>query len=262
MFQFVLPIETLPDEYYEIMDEVEGVYYTPITNPEFKVQGCVKLELDKNNPSTKKIILFPLSLKASFDNSEDNVKKLIKSGYQISIILKDIETASASDLERYSEFLKNMVSFLTNFDFSHEESPLNIITDRIHLRTMNNCDAGVSSITFAPDCKFYLCPAFYYDGDSPLDVDNDGLIIPNHHLLKIGNAPICSHCDAFQCHRCIYLNKKGTREVNTPTRNQCLIAHLERNASRLLASNLKWIDGEERIPKLSYLDPFELLQRK
>lgn len=172
------------------------------------------------------------------------------------------EVATAQDLEKYSSFLIRMVEYLVKLNFPPTESPLNIITDRIYLNVMNNCNAGVSSITFAPDGKFYLCPAFYYDGIDPLEVNKDGVVIPNQHLLRIENAPICSNCDAYQCHRCIYLNQKGTREFNTPTRNQCILSHLERNASRILASQLNWIDEDGCIPTISYIDPFEITQRK
>lgn len=261
IFQFLLPIETLPLEYYQIMNEVEGVLYTPFSDAKFDIEGCVKVEMP-NDSRSKKILLLPLSITSPFDEIELKLSYLINSGYQISIILKDIEYATTQDLERYSEFLKRMVGIITNLHFSQEDSPLNIITDRIHLNTMNNCNAGVSSITLAPDGRFYLCPAFYYEGDDPISVHKDGVVIPNQHLLKIENSPICSHCDAFQCHRCIFLNKKGTREVNTPTRNQCLVAHIERNASRILATNLDWIDADKDIPELSYLDPFEIIHKK
>lgn len=261
LFQFLLPTSPLPKEYYQIMNEVESVLYTPFNNSEFDIKGCVKVEVPKDSTSNG-IILVPMSLTSPFNNIERSLIHLMNNGYQVSIVLKDIEDASAQDLERYSHFLNRMVNYLTNLHFSQKESPLNIITDRIHLKAMNNCNAGVSSITLAPDGNFYLCPAFYYDGVSPLASNTDGIIIPNQHLLKIENSPICSHCDAFQCHRCIYLNKKGTREVNTPTRNQCVIAHLERKASRLLAVNIDWIDEDESIPELSYIDPFEIIQRK
>lgn len=259
LFQFLMPLEPLPQEYYQIMNEVESVFYTPFSS-DVDIKDCVKVEVSKDSASSK-IILVPLSLTSPFNDIERKLIHLINGGYQVSIILKNIELASAQDLERYSDFLKSMVAYLSARTFSKKESPLNIITDRIHLNTMNNCNAGVSSITLAPDGKFYLCPAFYYDGSKPITLNKDGIVIPNQHLLKVENSPICSHCDAFQCHRCIFLNKKGTREVNTPTRNQCIVAHLERNASRLLATSLDWINEDDDIPEISYLDPFEIVKK-
>lgn len=260
-FQFIMPFDPLPIEYTQLIKDVDGVCYTPLTNSEIDIKGCVKIEAT-NDHSSKDILLVPISLKSPFHNIERSLIKLINNEFRISIILRNIEDANAQDLERYSDFLKNMVEFLTNIYFPQKESPLNIITDRLYLSKMNNCNAGLSSITFAPDGNFYLCPAFYYERSTPLNVNKDGIIIPNKYLLKLENAPICSNCDAFHCHRCIYLNQKGTREVNTPTRNQCIVSHIERSASRLLASKLNWIKEDECIPSVDYLDPFEITQRK
>lgn len=51
-----------------------------------------------------------------------------------------------------------------------------------------------------------------------------------------------------------------TYEVNTPSHEQCVISHLERNASRLLLSNIRkhgtFLPNKE-IKEIKYLDPFE-----
>jgi len=261
LFQFVLPVEPLPDEYYKIMDKVDNVQY--ISQPEtvYDIEGCVKISV-KNAPTSKEVLLVPISLISPIKDIELKLFNLIRRGFQVSVMLRDIENATTLDIEKYSQFLNRMVEFLTKHPFSQEESPLNILTDRLYLKAMNNCNAGVTSITFAPDGNFYLCPAFYYDGKEPLMTNSEGVIMLNKHLLELDYAPICLNCDAFQCHRCIYLNQKGTREINTPTHNQCIISHLERNASRLLGTNLTWINENECLPEISYLDPFELTIKK
>ena len=129
------------------------------------------------------------------------------------------------------------------------------------LSEMNNCRAGETTITLAPNGNFYICPAFYYDNmdDSVGDVNN-GLFIPNQHLYKLDYAPICCHCDAYQCKRCIWLNRRMTLEVNTPSHEQCVAAHLERNASLKLLRNLQRNGNvflEHEIKEINYLDPFE-----
>lgn len=260
LFQFILPCDVLPEEYYKVMSEVENVIYIPCPEEETGIKGCIRI-LDKND-QRRKILLVPISLIGPLVTVESKLKDLLQRGYQISVIHKDVESATSHDLERYDIFLKHMVAFLAKLNIVKNNSPFNIITDRLYLNTMNNCNAGVSTITFAPDGRFYLCPAFYYDAGSPLVVNDYGVEILNQYLLKIENAPICSNCDAFQCHRCVYLNQKGTHEINTPTRNQCIISHLERNASRLLASQIEWINEEEQIPQIEYLDPFEKIIRK
>ncbi|GHS94395.1 hypothetical protein AGMMS50239_18130 [Bacteroidia bacterium] len=83
--------------------------------------------------------------------------------------------------------------------------------------------------------KFYICPAFYLADENNFVGDlTQGLIIKNKQLYQITYAPICSNCDTYQCKRCVWLNKKTTLEINTPSHEQCVTAHLERNASREL----------------------------
>ena len=84
--------------------------------------------------------------------------------------------------------------------------------------------------------------------------------IKNKQLYRLDHAPICRHCDAWQCKRCIWLNRKTTLEVNTPSHEQCVVAHLERNASRELLENIRkhgMFLPETEIKEIDYLDPFD-----
>ena len=141
---------------------------------------------------------------------------------------------------------------------------------------MNNCNAGCENITLAPDGKFYVCPAFYQaqqkdgsektigeecaKGFSTGDLKN-GLDVKNAPLYQLNHAPLCRKCDAYQCRRCVWLNRKTTYEVNTPSHEQCVAAHLERNASRALLNNIRkhgsFLPNMPEIKEITYLDPFE-----
>mgnify|MGYP002625456439 CR=1 FL=1 len=167
---------------------------------------------------------------------------------------------------------------------------VNILTDRLQLDKMHNCDAGVNNITVAPNGHFYLCPAFYYDERMGInnrlnhhkpqhdysvgDIDA-GLQIPNQQLLKLDHAPLCRICDAYHCKRCVWLNQRLTWDANTPSHQQCVLAHLERNASRELQMMLFEApeDGcvantadepsasrviPNEIKEITYLDPFDV----
>ena len=129
------------------------------------------------------------------------------------------------------------------------------------LEKMNNCGAGDSNITLAPNGKFYVCPAFYYENEENCIGDlKHGLDIKNPQLYKLNFAPICRHCDAYQCKRCIWLNRKITLEVNTPSHEQCVVAHLERNTSRELLENIRkhgMFMPDIEIKEIDYLDPFD-----
>ena len=138
---------------------------------------------------------------------------------------------------------------------------LNILSDRLVLTNMNNCEAGVKHITFAPNGKFYICPGFYFDDENDSIGDlASGINIKNQQLYKLEYAPICRTCDAFQCKRCVYLNRKTTLEVNTPSHEQCVVSHLERNCTKDLldkARNAIPELAEKEITEIDYLDPFD-----
>ena len=146
---------------------------------------------------------------------------------------------------------------------SGKSPQLNLLTDRIMLDKMNNCGAGETTVTLAPDGRFYVCPAFYFsaDGYAIGDLAN-GLEIKNSQLYQLDHAPLCRRCDAWQCKRCIWLNRKTTLEVNTPSHEQCVAAHLERNASRKLLKSLHkngiFLGGNKEIKEINYLDPFDV----
>jgi CXXX repeat peptide maturase len=129
---------------------------------------------------------------------------------------------------------------------------------------MNNCDAGIANITLAPNGKFYVCPAFYYnDADDDIGDLEKGLDIKNAQLFHLEYAPLCRICDAYQCRRCVWLNRKTTLEVNTPSHEQCVVSHLERNQSRLLLERLRQetsFKSDADMKEIDYLDPFDILE--
>lgn len=167
---------------------------------------------------------------------------------RLNIVITDVESFKDDDFDRYKEWLEREAEKLKQSD-----NQINILSDRISLDKMNNCNAGWESITLAPDGRFYICPAFYQNDMKAVGDLEGGLDIPNPQLYRLDHAPICSHCDAFQCKRCIWLNLKTTLEVNTPCHEQCVVAHLERNAARII--------NPERIPEIDYLDPFDNIAR-
>lgn len=180
---------------------------------------------------------------------------------RLNIVITDVETFKDDDFEVYRNIL-SALSRKVEQQYVDEKSPqLNLLTDRMMLTQMNNCGAGDTTVTLAPNGKFYVCPAFYYE-DEKDRVGNleHGLGIKNRQLYKLEYAPICRHCDAYQCRRCIWLNRKLTLEVNTPSREQCVLAHLERNASRELLLAIRKHGAfmpQTEIEEIDYLDPFD-----
>lgn len=187
---------------------------------------------------------------------------------RIIIFVKEMESMTEAEFESYKAMLDQLKAWLPERE---EEKPLelSLLTDRLQLDKPNHCDAGVKHVTIGPDGNFYICPGFYYRENNKdfliADIDTvlktHELPIKNPQLYRLDHAPICQNCDAWQCRRCIWLNKETTLEVNTPSHQQCVCAHLERNASRDLIEPLFLTEMVE-IPEIDYLDPFDELMKK
>ncbi|MCM1316886.1 MAG: CXXX repeat peptide maturase [Bacteroides sp.] len=181
------------------------------------------------------------------------------------IVFTDLLSITKEDELDYAKVLEALNYKIADEYKSGHGIQINLLTDRMLLDGMNNCNAGDETIALCPDGKFYVCPAFYADKEIAFPIGNsmDGLDIKNPQLYKISHAPICRICDAYQCRRCIWLNKKATLEINTPSHEQCVISHIERNASRKLLALIREIGQflpEKEIPEISYLDPFDKIQ--
>jgi CXXX repeat peptide maturase len=180
---------------------------------------------------------------------------ILEKNVQLNIVITDVETFTEVDFKTYKNVLNDLQLKLKDLYAKSLLPQLNILTIRLMSDKMNSCNAGVENITLAPNGKFYICPAFYLENemDSIGDLTN-GLNIKNKQLYKLDHAPICRTCDAFQCKRCVWLNRKTTLDINTPSHEQCVVSHLERNTSRELLSYFP----DKEIKEIDYLDPFDV----
>lgn len=276
MIQFVYPDYELPEE---IRTEIETIDHTSIrgTKGMREVSGetdvMVKDGWAQENgetslPTTESVpIAIRTSKKELFAHYKE-IKGILRNTPRLNVVITDIETFTDEDFESYGQILKELAADVESLYAEGKAPQLNLLTDRMMLTAMNNCGAGDTTITLAPNGKFYVCPAFYYEdeADSIGDLGRmknssaNVLDIKNKQLYKLKYAPICRHCDAWQCKRCIWLNRKTTFEVNTPSHEQCVTAHIERSASRdLLAAIRKQgtFLPEQEISETDYIDPFD-----
>ncbi len=199
---------------------------------------------------------------------------------RLNVVITDVESFTEDDFEKYKSVLSSLSATIERLHTEGKTPQLNLLTDRMMLDSMNNCNAGWETVTLAPDGKFYVCPAFYYVGKADGNETSlgavcnkgysigdlaTGLDIKNPQLYRLDHAPICRNCDAYQCKRCIWLNRKTTWEVNTPSHEQCVVAHLERNASRLLLNSIRkngaFLPQMAEIKEIDYLDPFDKIEK-
>ncbi|MBN2441267.1 MAG: CXXX repeat peptide maturase [Spirochaetales bacterium] len=194
------------------------------------------------------------------------VQSLLIKCKRLNLCLLDVYEYDQDDLKSYKSQLDDLGKILVSEYKAGHPIEFNFLSDRILLKGMNNCNAGIEHITVGPNGNFYICPGFY-EKEKQNSVGNltEGLHILNKQLLEIGHAPICSICDAYHCKRCIYLNKKSTLEVNTPSYQQCATSHLERDTSRIMLTELKEVEPfneMDPIEELDYIDPLLVLTGK
>lgn len=268
MIQFIYPEDDLPKEYKETIETIDHSKIIPSTS--FLVDDADVVIFN----NWKDIIDYPLKVEKTYvlrickDDlfaQMNIVKTYIDKVKRLNIVITDVENFTEEDFAKYQIVLDSFgkeVELLFKKDLSPQ---LNIITDRIALTQMNNCNAGSNNITLAPDGKFYICPAFYYSNEDRDtfcvgDLQN-GLYIKAAKLYKLENAPLCRMCDAYQCKRCVWINRKMTYDITTPSHEQCVLSHMERNTSRRVLEEVrkeKDFYSEQNIKEIDYLDPFDV----
>ena len=262
--QFVYPNYKLPKEYLAAIDSID---HTDIYPAEMSDNADVvvfdSLIAAKDYVFKEEVAYLIRTDKVSLFNEYKIIGEILDKVTRLNVVITDIETFTEDDFMAYKSLLSNLAERVEQIYVSGKSPQLNLLTDRIMLEKMNNCGAGETSVTLAPDGKFYVCPAFYLSADGYTIGDMvNGLEIKNSQLYRLDHAPLCRRCDAWQCKRCIWMNRKTTLEVNTPSHEQCVVAHLERNASRKLLIDIrkhgKFMSGSEDIKEIDYLDPFDV----
>lgn len=261
--QFVYPDYELPAEYLEVIDSIDHTDIKPV--------GCsdeadvMVLSGWKDKPASGSTCI----IRCTRQELSDNLPTLtgwLSSVERLNIVLTDLEAFSDDDTGSYKETLDALADGIVDTYLTGKPVQVNLLTDCLILKEMNNCGAGDSSVTLAPDGKFYICPAYYYEDEKQNVGDlSNGLSIKNSQLLRLDHAPICRQCDAYHCRRCIWMNSRLTMDANTPSHQQCVVAHVERNASRYLQQKLQekgmQLSNSYEITEIDYLDPFNIVNR-
>ncbi|MGN1219282.1 MAG: CXXX repeat peptide maturase [Phocaeicola sp.] len=283
MIQFVYPDFELPQEYKDVINTIDHsiIVSSLCEDSELKDNADVVVMHDWTAiewMQFKTDISYVLrTTKSDLFDRYQFLKPVLGTVSRLNIVITDVESFTDEDFEIYKNVLSSLSEETEKLYVDGKSPQLNLLTDRMMLDKMNNCNAGWENITLAPDGKFYACPAFYYaqqiDGSETsigkvcgkgysIGDLKSGLDIKNPQLYRLDHAKLCRNCDAYQCKRCIWLNRKTTCEVNTPSHEQCVLAHLERNASRMLLNNIRkhgsFLPEKEEIKEIDYLDPFDV----
>ena len=262
MIQYVMPPYVLPVDYCSLMETIDNV----------KIGKDVEVFNDVPSNVHSSTVVLCISIYDMIEKVHI-IGHLLKQTKRMAINYTDIQSFRDSMISQYTSALRFLMEVLISEFSAGNKRELNLLTDRLSLSKMSNCSAGISNITVAPNGKFYLCPAFYYDEIMEKDTGlnyrqpifdrsigdlRNGIDIKNEHLLHLKNCPLCQFCDAFHCNRCLWLNQKITQEINIPSHEQCVISHIERNVSKELSARMRDLGYEAQIiPDINYLDPFD-----
>lgn len=260
-----------PAAYEQLIDAIDHVKMVPFCLHEIYPDGVLVLDAEERelfprigNDAGRNIVL--KVEKRDLSQLAADLTSLKGKYKRVNVHLGGVDGFLEKDIDLYESQLKKISEELQQSYKVGEEREVNILTDRILLQQMNNCEAGLHHVTIAPNGKVYICPAFYHDNEqeNALGVWNDEqeIVGENQQLLSIQCAPICAQCDAFHCKRCVYLNKTTTLEINVPSKEQCVIAHTEREVSRKMLKRLRNIQPFDKLPvirSLNYQDPFDIV---
>lgn len=264
--QYVFPHGELPKEYLSAIEEVENVKIMPANSPYVEKADVLIFNGFLNlNPVKTGVPYVVRVFRDEFFANYEKLIPLLEITPHLSVVFKDLVKFGENDFAQYRTVLSKLSNHIEKLYADGKSPQFNLLTDRMYLDKMRNCEAGVKTITLAPDGNFYICPAFYYNGEMPCGNPNDGLDIKNPQLYKLEYAPICRRCDAFHCRRCVWLNKLTTLEVNTPSHEQCVVSHIERNAAKSLLSAIRkhgeFMPQLPEIAEIDYFDPFDKIEK-
>ncbi len=259
--------------------EIDDVYKPLIAAARFQITKPYKGERSASKLEDGEIFIFkvgqPVSpefscvnvilhvVKDQLEFLKDYVSKLFSQEVlRINLVIDDLTQWEEYDMALYKKVLSAISRIIIDAFQKNRPKSFNVLTDRLQLDKMNNCNAGIEHVTLGPDGKLYLCPASYYK-NQPLEQEELNISDKLAFLLKMENAPICNHCDAYQCRRCFLLNIEQTGELNIPGEKQCVISHIEREVSRtlqqqLITEKLTPFPNRNLIVELDYRDPFEI----
>ena len=266
--QFVYPQRPIPESLETVIESVDHVKIVPGSTDDIdllqKADIVIMNGFGAPEKLEDKIFVVKVGL-SSLIGSFQSLTELIMRARKVNVVIYDVSDFTKDDIDKYRSFLKDTSDFIAEEYIKGNNPQLNLITDRMFLTHMNNCNAGDESIAVSNEGVFYPCPGFIGDAQFSCGDIESGFGTPSIRLYNIKNAPICKICDAWHCKRCVWLNRMLTHEVNTPGWQQCHMSHLEREASKNTLDKIRAVTPgfmeEISIPKLEYYDPYQVVER-
>jgi CXXX repeat peptide maturase len=263
--QYILPPHNLPDEYMETISSYPHDNIGPFGHSEHAsvivATGISELTSHTGSLSPSKRYVLRTTV-GDFLKTGLSLKGVFSAGISVNIVFTDVDSFTDNMIREYEDIIRTLSSHIVELTLNGISVNSNILTDRVVLKEMNNCGAGETSIALAPDGNLYPCPAFYIHREEYFSATLENPVFRNSNLFTLNHSPLCRGCDAYHCKRCVWLNRKLTYEINTPSHQQCVMSHIERNISKEILESFhsKGILTDISIPEIDYLDPFDNFQ--
>ncbi len=228
----VFPENMLPEDYHNI---INSIAHKSIAALDSDIRGDAIVingwDFDKSKIVKNTFYILRTTLH-EFYYHIDILTFILHKATRLNIIFTDEASFCKDDETPYGQALATLARIILKEWTAGHQVSVNIVTDRLQLIEMDNCNAGWKTVTLAPNGKYYICPDFYYSGNAtPCGDIFNGLDISNPLLYKLSHAPLCKDCGAYQCQRCVFLNREKTLEVNTPSFEQCDKSRIELEAT-------------------------------
>lgn len=160
-------------------------------------------------------------------------QKLALSKTRVNLFIQDIEKWKENDYNIYEKQVRKIGDLIIDGFKKNKKFNINIISDFFDKNHSKECGAGITTISLAPNGKFYLCPAFYFDDpENFIGTLDDGIVDIDKKFLSRNDSPVCAMCDSNNCTRCLFINKKMTRELHIPPINYCRVNTINRNVAK------------------------------
>ncbi|MCL6450443.1 MAG: radical SAM peptide maturase, CXXX-repeat target family [Acetobacteraceae bacterium] len=151
------------------------------------------------------------------------------------LVLRDAGGFAEADLGLYRDQLQTVARLVLEMWRGGQAREVSALTDRLHLRGPEDCEAGVHTLTLAPNGRFYVCPAFYFaDPEASVGSPREGVDWAALEDCRRSRAPLCVDCGAYHCRRCLYESQRRTLQRNVPSSMQCRLSHAELEVSSWL----------------------------
>jgi radical SAM peptide maturase (CXXX-repeat target family)/CXXX repeat peptide maturase len=190
---------------------------------------------------------------------DEMARALLEKTRRVNVITRDVGGLSEADLVGYEEQLRLLAAHLLALYRGGQRKEVNILTDRLDLTRPEDCEAGVHSLTLAPNGRFYVCPAFYYhDPESAVGTPAEGVKDSLVMACRRQRAPLCADCGAYHCRRCLFDSQVHTLQLNVPSRLQCMASNTEMKVTAWLGKELAGLGVPQKSEiTVGALDPLE-----